>query len=189
MKLLAIDAGKSNFAYAALEHKADDVTITNMGLLANPITDLSREGFKSNVQRFDAEIQAVLKGTDLVVFERVIQQPGRTSGSAVEYIGFAMGIVTARCEDMGILAIPTTAATWKRATRRVAGNWEKSAELFGQKIKSKASKANVISDHEYDALGIALWFLVKQNVMTFVDAQSKMKNDVIQHIKARQDVV
>jgi hypothetical protein len=164
MRVLSLDAGKNHFAYACIETTGESVSVTALGKLEHPIKDLTEAGMPSNVRKFLDEVTPFVEQADAVVFERVTQQPNRTMGSSVEYIGIAMGIITCRCADLGVALVPTMASTWKVKTKKLFRAWETSSELFDQPVLVKARKSNVISDHEFDALGIGLWFLQRMYV-------------------------
>ena len=183
MRVLSLDAGKNHFAYACIETAGSDVSIPGLGKLEHPIQDLTEAGMPANVTQFIAEVTPFVEHTDVVVFERVTQQPNRTMGSAVEYIGIAMGIITCMCADLGVALVPTMASTWKVKTKKLFRVWETSSELFNQPVLVKSRKSNIISDHEFDALGIGLWFLQRSH--TFEHLRAQFANEVARILTER----
>lgn len=159
--LLGLDAGKRYFAYALVEATGDTFVVKRIGVLESPIEDLTESCITDSVMRFDQEICELLKQADVVIFERAVQRPGRTSGSAIEYINIALGIVLARCYDLAIQAIPVSASTWKTALKRAYGNFIVSAELFSQVTSGKRVSHKKLSDHEFDALCMVVWICIR----------------------------
>ena len=164
MRILALDGGKAHFAYASVEVRDNTCSIEDLGLLNSPMSDLTAESVSASADAFMTEMHPLILGSDRVVFERVIQQPNRTSGSSVEYIGVSLGMILAECRDLNKPLVPVMASTWKPMTKRRFVKWTSSAELFDQPPVVKNKKSNIVSDHEYDALGIALWYTNKLGV-------------------------
>lgn len=159
--LLGLDAGKRHFAYALIEVTRDTFVVKRIGVLESPVEELTESCITDSVMRFDHEIKDLVGQADVVIFERAVQRPGRTSGSAIEYINIALGIMLARCSDLSVQAIPVSASTWKTALKRAYGNFTISAELFSQVTSGKRVSHKKLSDHEFDALCMVLWICIR----------------------------
>lgn len=159
MRLLTLDTGKNQSAYAITCITDNDVVLEDIGVIP-AVYDLTKENIQQNIANYDKNLQALCDNIDTIVFERVIQRPTRTSGSSVEYIGIGVGVLLARCQDHNILAIPTMASVWKTKLRKIKP-WTTSSEIFNFPPIVKARKSNMIADHEFDAASIALWFIQK----------------------------
>lgn len=179
--ILGLDAGKRHFAYALIEATGTLFTVKQIGVLGSPVEDLTESSIADSIIRFDHEMSALLAHADVVVFERAVQRPGKTSGSSIEYINIALGVVLARCLDLSIQAIPVSASTWKTSLKRRYGAFETSAELFSQVVSGKRVSHKQLSDHEFDALCMVLWICIRcQRDEALTMEQARIAVDAIQ---------
>ena len=183
MKILALDTGKSQTAFAHIELQKT-AHLTKLGILRS-ISDLSPEHIQQSVDTFNQDLLEQITSVDLVVFERVLQRPGRTSGSSVEYIGTSVGVLLARCQDVKLNVIPTLSSVWKTYLRKIQP-WVTSSEIFGFPELVKTRKSNIIADHEFDACGIALWYMLRHLNMPLDDTLPYLKTDLSEIASVRK---
>lgn len=161
MNVLSLDAGKKHFAYAMLSGTMDapSVRIERVGKLSHTIDDLRECSIVEQSKKFSDEILQCVGNADILVFERAMQQPGKTSGSAIEYMNVMLGMFIQRSVDRGILTVPVAASTWKPTMKRKVPQFQvESAQIYGLRVKKTANHA-LITDHEFDAVSIGLWFM------------------------------
>jgi len=184
MRLLTLDTGKSHIAYATT-CITDEIHLESLGTIP-AVDDLTQDGIQQNIAVYDEALSSICNTIDVIVFERVIQRPGRVSGSSVEYIGVSVGVLLARSHDKHIRVIPTMASTWKTKLRKIKP-WTTSSELFDFPPIVKTRKSNIIADHEFDATSIALWFIQKNNLQDTEKALKAFTEQLHEIDQARRD--
>lgn len=176
--VLAFDPGKSNGAYCAIDSA---LRMRQIGMLKHPLQKFNDE---AQVKGFKQEIHQLIDSIAprYVVCER-FQNRGRVSGEQVEFVSVMVGLILAERPDTELVP----ALTWKSALRKeyvtdqIAKMYlrEKYArQRKKRKIRYKFEMEHLIetsslTEHECDALGIALWKLEqlsgKQGLLWKVD--------------------
>ena len=143
MKILALDPGKINFAFAVME----DRKVLEAGYIPC-IKDLKRAAFEKESKGFRNRYFALLEKhePDLVVAERFMARPGGNGGAVGEYINIMLGILCTVNSSKGITTELVTSASWKNYLNSRYGRVETMKEHFTH-----------LSVHEADALGIAVY--------------------------------
>lgn len=136
MKVLGLDPGASNFAWATLTSER----LFDTGMLA-----LSGEDLMNRIEHFRLEFVALLasKQPDAVVIERFMT---RTSASFNnEVINLFIGVVVSECLQYKIKVHMVTSSAWKRRFTGLTG-MSSSSILLGNR-----------TPHECDALSMAAY--------------------------------
>jgi hypothetical protein len=143
MKILALDPGKINFAFAVME----DMKVLEVGYIPC-IKDLKRAAFEKESHGFRNRYFDLLEKhqPDMVVAERFMARPGGTGGAVGEYINIMLGILCTVNSSRGITTELVTSASWKNYLNSRYGRVETMKEHFTH-----------LSIHEADALGIAVY--------------------------------
>jgi hypothetical protein len=143
MKILALDPGKINFAFAVM----DDRKVIEAGYIPC-IKDLKRAAFEKESKGFRNRYFALLEKhkPDKVVAERFMARPGGNGGAVGEYINIMLGILCTVNSSRGIPTELVTSASWKNYLNSRYGRVESMKEHFTH-----------LSVHEADALGIAVY--------------------------------
>jgi hypothetical protein len=165
--VLSCDPGKESFAWAYI---ALDGTLIDCGTLKHPIDDMRAMQFLAQFPLFLAEVNRLFKRKDVklraLVAERLTPRPGYGSGATCEFINLALGAlyVVSRLNRVKHIC-PTMPSTWKGWLARLTtgkSKLETSATAFGypQVLKNPRKTDNFgLYDHEFDAIGIGLWFV------------------------------
>ena len=143
MKILALDPGKVNFAFAVME----DTKVLEAGYILC-IKDLKRDAFEKESKGFRNRYFALLEKhkPDLVVAERFMARPGSNGGVVGEYINIMLGILCTVNSSRGIPTELITSASWKNYLNSRYG-----------RVETMKSHFNHLSVHEADALAIAVY--------------------------------
>lgn len=172
MRIVAIDPGKNDFAYAVIR----DGRCWSHGHVRT-ITSLYVEELPDQLRRFSHDITEVLRKAsahDWLAFERMQHRPRQGGGAVSEYINLMIGIVMNMAQVRGMKLYPVPAVTWKTHFIRQLGIDRKRFTMVGQKLTMKlpaGSKAktrreycagvldgqphtNGMTPHEGDAVGI-----------------------------------
>ncbi len=176
--LLALDPGKSDFAWCI----ADNKSIIKIGMFKKTVYDIRQLHITNVVGEFVRQITNLLEKypkIDEVVVERFQPRPGRGGGANAEYINIMNGIIALLCIQKGLKPNLVQASTWKNhmsakydtefvklpkskaftksgKPRKPKKVKRTQAQRFEFKI-TKQSKTAPIKDHEFDAVGIAQW--------------------------------
>lgn len=184
MKFLALDPGKSDFAWCAV----DGVKLVGLGMFSKPIDDIRDKYVNLKVLAFRKALRRLIKDTfddklELIVLERFQQRPGMGGGANAEFINIMIGVILSECSRLGLKSLPVQASTWKNHMANLydpiveeVSNKRQSkrkgkpkrlkrthADRLGFKV-TKTSKTAPVKDHEFDAIGIAQWYLETSDV-------------------------
>jgi hypothetical protein len=143
MRIIALDPGKVNFAAAVME----DRKVLETRYL-KPIKSLRWDDFNSEAEKFRNHYFSFLESVnpDCVLAERFMARPGGNGGAVGEPINIMLGMITTINASKGIPTHLVTSAQWKNALNSRYGKVSKMKEHFPH-----------LSDHEADALGIAVY--------------------------------
>jgi len=142
MKILALDPGKSNMAWAILE----DGKPIDVGMINHVVDELTPNKFNGKHKKFRREIIKLLDRLDkddVIIAER-FQMRMFNSGTQVECVSMMLGIIAAHAKNPFYLVI---AGTWKNYMLKSYG--ENVMEIVFQ---------DRWNEHECDAVGISLWY-------------------------------
>jgi hypothetical protein len=172
MRIIGLDPGKKNFAYAVL----DPTGLVTTGILPTVTTIDAALG--PQVARFLAAYRGAAEGADIVAFERMQHRPGLGGGGVVEYINLMIGLVCGEAQGAGAALYPVAAQTWKTHWRKLYGLPRGRFAMADTKLsirqpkgaarKTKTEKvagvlgAAGVSIHEADAIGIAAYCWERQ---------------------------
>jgi hypothetical protein len=143
MRILALDPGKINFAFAVME----DVKVLEAGYI-KCIKDLKRDAFEAESKGFRNRYFTLLAKyePDVVVAERFMARPGSNGGMVGEYINIMLGVISTVNSSLNIPTELVTSASWKNYLNSRYGRVETLKEHFPH-----------LSVHEADSLGIAVY--------------------------------
>lgn len=157
--ILALDPGKTHFAYAIISKKKG---LVKTGMINNVIDDFSKDNLTLQVIRFIRELRRLFFNypITIVVAERyqVRGKFGGMMGAVAEYLNFMLGIVGALFRKRAKLYL-ITPALWKNYMYRTYDFPNKSplTEVFGFYGLSKNFSTVPILEHQFDAVGIGVW--------------------------------
>lgn len=145
MRILALDPGKINFAFAVM----DDRKVLATGYIPC-IKDLKRDSFEAESKGFRNRYFELLTKyePDVVVAERFMARPGGNGGVVGEYINIMLGILCTVNSSKGTPTELVTSASWKNYLNSRYGRVESMKEHFTH-----------LSVHEADALAIAVYVM------------------------------
>lgn len=143
MRILALDPGKINFAFAVM----DDKKVLETGYITC-IKDLKRDAFEAESKGFRNRYFELLSKhePDVVIAERFMARPGGNGGVVGEYINIMLGILCTVNSSKGIPTELVTSASWKNYLNSRYGRVESMKEHFTH-----------LSVHEADSLGMAVY--------------------------------
>lgn len=182
MRILALDPGKQNFAFAV----GEDGRLERFGFVGSLLTDLTTD-LTTQAADLGNEFRKLIEETrpDMIVAERFMARGLPGQGANSEFINISLGILLAAALPIPVRIIPS--ATWKnhwsRLTRPVVPapapekkkgkKGEKTPKVKQPKVKQpKFEMLDVLdptkscrpggrrarlSTHESDAIGIMLW--------------------------------
>jgi len=155
-RVLAMDPGKRDFACCyVVGGKLERLKMFN-----HTVHDLREQKYISLCASFSYEFDKFVKAlgkVDVLVVERFTARPGKSGGAVSESINIMIGFMTAWCLINGVEIVLVQASTWKNRMRRVRG-LDTQAERYGRYV-TKTGKLWPIADHEFDAVGLAPWYL------------------------------
>lgn len=157
--ILALDPGKTHFAYTILSKKKG---IVKTGMIRNVIDTFSEDNLTLQVLRFIREIKRLfLKYPIKIVVAERYQVRGRFGGmmgASCEYINFQLGLVSYLFRNKAKLYL-ITPALWKKYMYDKYDFPYKSSltEVFGFYGLSKNFSTVPILEHQFDAVGIGVW--------------------------------
>lgn len=176
--ILALDPGKTHFAYAILSKKG----LVKTGMIHNVIDTFSEDNLTLQVIRFIREIKRLFfkYPIDIVVAERyqVRGKFGGMMGASCEYISYQLGIIGCLFKKKAKL-YSITPALWKNYMYKTYDFPNKTSltEVFGFYGLSKNFSTVPILEHQFDAVGIGVW---AANKFWEVDLYRKCKKRLIQ---------
>jgi hypothetical protein len=143
MRIIALDPGKINFAFAVME----DRKVRECGYLKT-LRSLKWDDFEKESTGFRGRYFDLITKyePDCVLAERFMARPGGNGGAVGEYINIMLGILSTVNASKGIPTHLVTAAQWKNYLNRRYKRVESMKEHFPH-----------LSVHEADALGIAVY--------------------------------
>ena len=155
MRIIALDPGKKNFAFAVME----DGKVLECGYLV-PVKSLKWDDFEKESARFRGRWFDLLTKyePDCVLAERFMARPGGNGGAVGEYINIMLGILSTVNSSKGVPTHLLTSAQWKNYLNGRYGRVETMKEHFPH-----------LSVHEADALGIAVYAMENE-----LDQKGKM---------------
>lgn len=172
MRVIALDPGKNNFAYALIA----DGTCETFGQLST-ITDLHYRVVSDQLGRFKRDAERLFNRAgpnDWLGFERMQHRPRMGGGGVVEYINLMIGVCLALARDRCMHVYPVSPVTWKNHFIRQLGLDRERFTMATQKLSVKTppgskhktmtqlvegvlhgrARAANITPHEADAVGI-----------------------------------
>lgn len=155
-RVLAMDPGKRDFACCYVVGGK----IERLKMFNHTVHDLREQKYISLCASFAYEFDKFVKAlgkVDVLVVERFTARPGKSGGAVSESINIMIGFMTAWCLLNGVEIVLVQASTWKNRMRRLRG-LDTQAERYGRYV-TKTGKLWPIADHEFDAVGIAQWYL------------------------------
>ena len=175
MRIVALDPGKQNFAYAVIS----EGRCTDFGHVRT-ITDLHHERVPDQLTRFRHDINETFgkaSPRDWMAFERMQHRPCMGAGAVVEYINLMIGICLAEADERNFRIYPVAPVTWKRhfirqlnvdpkrfsmATQKLTiklptGSPQKTKRELVQGVLEGQTRASKLSPHEGDAIGIGCY--------------------------------
>jgi|GEM_PF-4025117 len=175
MRIIALDPGKQNFAYADIR----DGRCVKTGHVRT-ITDLNHQRVTDQLACFRNDVEAAIEQAgcnDWLAFERMQHRPQLGGGAVVEYINLMIGIAIDIAYDRNISIYPITSRTWKdhfirqlhidrkrftMATQKLTmklppGSKHKTRRELVQGVLDGQTRAQPLSPHEADAVGIGCY--------------------------------
>jgi Holliday junction resolvasome RuvABC endonuclease subunit len=166
--ILCLDPGKDNFAYAVVSKKK----LVATGMFSNTINSFTEKDKHNKVKAFSKEIVRLLdkyKVTD-VVAERYLVRAGQSkTGASCEFISFSLGYIERLCKERKIELHLITPSVWKQFCIRTFKEKPQTplTETFGFFNLSKNFSNVPIREHQFDAMGISLYWFSKSDVDVF----------------------
>lgn len=166
--ILCLDPGKDNFAYAVVSKKK----LVATGMFSNTINSFTEKDKHNKVKAFSKEIVRLLdkyKVTD-VVAERYLVRAGQSkTGASCEFISFSLGYIERLCKERKIELHLITPSVWKQFCIRTFEEKPQTplTETFGFFNLSKNFSNVPIREHQFDAMGISLYWFSKSDVDVF----------------------
>ena len=177
--ILALDPGKTHFAYAILSKKG----LVKTGMFKNTIKDLSlNDSLNKQIIRFINECKNYTNKYPIkyVVAERyqIRGKFGGTQGASCEVINLMLGIIAYLFRKRSNVYC-ITPALWKNYMYKTYDFPNKTSltEVFGFYGLSKNFSTVPILEHQFDAVGIGVW---AANKFWEVDLYRKCKKRLIQ---------
>lgn len=166
--ILCLDPGKDNFAYAVVSKKK----LIDTGMFSNTINSFSENDKCKKVKEFSKEIITLLNEYSVtdVVAERYLVRAGQSkTGASCEFISFMLGYIERLCKERKIKLHLITPSVWKQFCIRTFKEKPKTplTETFGFFNLSKNFSNVPIREHQFDAMGISLYWFSKYNVDVF----------------------
>ena len=172
--VLAMDPGKDWYAWSILDGEGH---LLDTGMIKTPVHEFKFMFFRRQVLAFTKEIQDLLArhAYFAVVAERYQIRGTGSVGEVCEFVNLMLGIVTAEA-----LHRPAPrphldfmpAGVWKNWLSTVmlgaSGLIDATPDVFGYPFVTKqASKRKVrgvlpIKEHQFDSIGIGLWFIARE---------------------------
>ena len=166
--ILCLDPGKDNFAFAIVSKKG----LIDTGMLNHTINSFKEKEKFKKVKAFSREIVSILdshKITD-VIAERYLVRGGQSKmGASCEFISFMLGYIERLCVKRKIKLHLVTPSVWKQFCIKTFKEKSKTplTELFGFFGLSKNFSNVPIREHQFDAMGISLYWFSKSKVDVF----------------------
>ena len=166
--ILCLDPGKDNFAFAVVSKKG----LISTGMFSNTINSFKEKEKLKKVKAFSKEVLAILNKyriTD-VIAERYLVRGGQSKmGASCEFISFMLGYIGRICIKRKIKLHLVTPSVWKQFCIRTFEEKPKAplTELFGFFGLSKNFSNVPIREHQFDAMGISLYWFNKCGVNVF----------------------
>lgn len=171
--VLAFDPGKSDMAWAILR---GDGELIDTGMISTPINEFNHLLLTRKIIAFTKEIEDLFSRHQYfaVAAERYQIRGMGTVGEICEFVNLMLGIVvaTARRQEHVPHIDLQPASQWKNWLSVVmhgkSGLIEKTPDVFGYfQVTKQASKRKVrdvlpIQEHQFDAIGIAAWFVAHE---------------------------
>lgn len=162
--VLCFDPGKAHFAYCDVV----GTDIKSVGMVTETIDDLKTGIFPYRLRMFYRQLKKLVATSESkygtitdIVCERFMARPGKGGGAVSESINVMLGVIALFCHKNNIHIELVSSSQWKnRMKRRLGGDTQ--AQRYGYSWMSKEPlKGNPypISDHEFDATGIALAYI------------------------------
>jgi hypothetical protein len=176
--ILAIDPGKTHFAYAIISKKKG---IVKTGMIRNVIDDFSKDNLTLQVVRFVRELKRLfIKYPITIIVSERYQVRGRFGGmmgASCEYISYMAGIIGCLFRKRSRIYC-ITPALWKNYMYKTYDYPTKSSltEVFGFYGLSKNFSTVPILEHQFDAVGIGVW---AANKFWSLDLYKKCKKRLI----------
>ena len=176
--ILALDPGKTHFAYTILSKKKG---IVKTGMINNVIDDFSKDNLTLQVIRFIRELKRLFfkYPIDTIVAERyqVRGRFGGMMGASCEYISYQLGIIGCLFKKRAKLYL-ITPALWKNYMYKTYDYPNKTSltEVFGFYGLSKNFSTVPILEHQFDSCGIGVW---AANKFWNVDLYKKVRKRLI----------
>lgn len=166
--ILCLDPGKDNFAFAVVSKKK----LIDTGMFSSTINSFNEKDKNSKVKAFNKEIISLLnryKVTDIVA-ERYLVRGGQSkTGASCEFISFSLGYIERICKERKINLHLITPSVWKNFCIKTFKEKPKTplTETFGFFNLSKNFSNVPIREHQFDAMGISLYWFNKLEVNVF----------------------
>jgi len=180
MKILGLDPGKHNFAYALV----DRTGVVATGHLPT-VTRFDPNDFETEINTFIDTLEPLILQANLVAAERMQSRPGFGAGQVVELMNLMLGLTWATCHTHRIAMYPVMATTWKRHWRTAYGIDKNRFTMVSAKLSIKQPPGSPtktrtewvegvlgerdLTPHQGDAIGIAAYALYRQTKVNLID--------------------
>ena len=166
--ILCLDPGKDNFAYAVVSKKG----LIDTGMFSNTINSFKEKEKRKKVKAFSKEILNILNKYELtdVIAERYLVRAGQSkTGASCEFISYMLGYIERLCIKRNIELHLITPSVWKQFCIKTFKEKPQTplTETFGFFGLSKNFVNVPIREHQFDAMGISLYWYNKENVNVF----------------------
>lgn len=166
--ILCLDPGKDNFAYAVISKKR----LVDTGMFSNTINSFKEKEKNKKVKAFNKEIVSLLNSYDItdIIAERYLVRGGQSkNGASCEFISFSLGYIERLCKERGIKLHLITPSVWKNFCIRKFNEKSKTplTEIFGFFNLSKNFSNVPIREHQFDAIGMSLYWFDKYEIDVF----------------------
>lgn len=162
--VLCYDPGKAHFAYCDVV----GTDIKSVGMITETIDDLKTGVFPYRLRMFYRQLKKLVATSEAqygtvtdIVCERFMARPGKGGGAVSESINVMLGVIALFCHKNNIHIELVSSSQWKnRMKRRLGGDTQAQRYGYPWMVKNPL-KGNPypISDHEFDATGIALAYI------------------------------
>jgi len=159
MIIMCLDPGKDNFAYALVFNKG----LIKTGMLNNTINSFSEKDHTEKVLKFQKEILSIINKFKIkdIVAERYLVRAGQSKmGASCEFISYMLGFISKICREKNIDLHLVTPSVWKQFCIKTFNEKPKTplTETFGFFGLSKNFSNVPIKEHQFDAMGISLYW-------------------------------